>query len=166
MTAPDITHTHTHTHTQVFKVFCVADPGRTSTTLSPVLRVPLRPAGLSSRTCLMKMPLITSPLLRRLPMPRPPTMLMPRDLPGSRCSSTLRGTHTHNSIKLYLYSAKTIQLSQGSLQSPVSPLRASTLATRGKKKLPVNQEETLSRTAAHKGETHLLGAGRVEIEGR
>lgn len=39
----------------------------------------------------MKMPLITSPLFSLLPIPRPPTMLMPRDLPGSRKSSTLEG---------------------------------------------------------------------------
>ena len=32
------------------------------------------------------------------------------------------------------------------------------------KKLPVYQEETLSRTAVHKGGAHLLKAGRVEIE--
>lgn len=62
----------------------------TSTILSPVFRVPLCPAGLSARMCLIKIPLITSPLLRRLPIPRPPTMLMPRDLPGSLNSSTLR----------------------------------------------------------------------------
>lgn len=58
---------------------------------SPVFRVPFCPAGLSSRMCLMKMPLITSPLFSRLPIPRPPTMLMPRDFPGSRNSSTLEG---------------------------------------------------------------------------
>lgn len=39
----------------------------------------------------MKMPLITSPLFSLLPIPRPPTMLMPRDFPGSRKSSTLKG---------------------------------------------------------------------------
>lgn len=61
----------------------------TSTILSPGFKVPFLPAGLSSRTCLMKMPLITSPLLRRLPIPRPPTMLMPKDLLGSLQSSTL-----------------------------------------------------------------------------
>lgn len=62
----------------------------TSTILSPGFKVPFFPAGLSSRTCLMKMPLITSPLLRRLPIPRPPTMLMPKDLLGSLQSSTLQ----------------------------------------------------------------------------
>lgn len=61
----------------------------TSTILSPGFKVPFFPAGLSSRTCLMKMPLITSPLLSRLPIPRPPTMLMPKDLLGSLQSSTL-----------------------------------------------------------------------------
>lgn len=61
----------------------------TSTILSPGFKVPFLPAGLSSSTCLMKMPLITSPLLRRLPIPRPPTMLMPKDLLGSLQSSTL-----------------------------------------------------------------------------
>lgn len=61
----------------------------TSKILSPVFSVPLRPAGPSSRMCLIKMPLITSPLLRRLPMPRPPTILMPRDFPASLCNSTL-----------------------------------------------------------------------------
>lgn len=61
----------------------------TSTILSPGFKVPFLPAGLSSRTCLMKMPLITSPLLRRLPMPLPPTMLIPKDLLGSLQSSTL-----------------------------------------------------------------------------
>ena len=39
--------------------------------------------------CLIKMPLITSPLLSRLPIPLPPTILIPRDLPGSLKSSTL-----------------------------------------------------------------------------
>lgn len=63
----------------------------TSTMRSPVFRVPFCPAGLSSRMCLMKMPLITSPLFSLLPIPRPPTMLMPRDFPGSRKSSTLKG---------------------------------------------------------------------------
>lgn len=62
----------------------------TSTILSPVFKVPFLPAGLSSRICLINMPLMTSPLLRRLPIPRPPTMLIPRDLLGSLQSSTLQ----------------------------------------------------------------------------
>lgn len=66
----------------------------TSTMRSPVFKVPFCPAGLSSRMCLMKMPLITSPLFSLLPIPRPPTMLMPRDFPGSRKSSTLKGGTT------------------------------------------------------------------------
>lgn len=61
----------------------------TSTILSPVFKVPFLPAGLSSRMCLIKIPLITSPLLKRLPIPRPPTMLIPSDLLGSLQSSTL-----------------------------------------------------------------------------
>lgn len=61
----------------------------TSTIRSPVFSVPFLPAGLSSRMCLIKIPLITSPLLRRLPIPRPPTMLIPSDLLGSLQSSTL-----------------------------------------------------------------------------
>lgn len=75
-------------------MICVFFPPKwlilTSTILSPVFSVLFCPAGLSSRMCLMKMPLITSPLLSRLPIPRPPTILMPSDLPGSRKSSTLR----------------------------------------------------------------------------
>lgn len=73
----------------------------TSTILSPVFRVPFCPAGLSSRMCLIKMPLITSPLLRRLPIPRPPTMLIPRDLPGSLKSSTLRKRTNLSFIRFY-----------------------------------------------------------------
>lgn len=61
----------------------------TSTIRSPVFSVPFLPAGLSSRICLINIPLITSPLLRRLPIPRPPTMLIPSDLLGSLQSSTL-----------------------------------------------------------------------------
>lgn len=83
----------------------------TSTILSPVLRVPFCPAGLSSKICLIKMPLITSPLLRRLPIPRPPTMLIPRDLPGSLKSSTLR-KHTNHSFHLFVFA----QLSISKLQ--------------------------------------------------
>src|SRR4029434_10814064 len=57
-----------------------------------------------------------------------------------------------NSIQFYLYSAKTIQLSQGALQSPVpGPPYSEHNGDRGKKKTPCyrNQEETLSRTTAH-----------------
>lgn len=61
----------------------------TSTIRSPAFSVPFLPAGLSSRICLIKIPLMTSPLLRRLPIPRPPTMLIPNDLLGSLQSSTL-----------------------------------------------------------------------------
>lgn len=66
---------YTHTHT--------------SSILSPVRRVPLCAAGLSGLMCLMKTPLIISPLLSLRPMPLPPIMLMPRDWPASRISRTL-----------------------------------------------------------------------------
>src|SRR4029434_2176105 len=57
-----------------------------------------------------------------------------------------------NSIQFYLYSAITIQLSLGALQSPEpeTPL-VQAQWQHGKKKLPVSQEGTLSRTTAHKG---------------
>lgn len=62
----------------------------TSSILSPVRRVPLCAAGLSGLMCLMKIPLIISPLLSLLPMPLPPIMLIPRDWPGARVSCTLK----------------------------------------------------------------------------
>lgn len=75
---------------KLHRLFCDTKSPFTSTIRSPVFRVPFCPAGLSSRMCLIKMPRITSPELSRLPIPRPPTILIPRDLPGSRKSSTLR----------------------------------------------------------------------------
>lgn len=62
----------------------------TSSILSPVRRVPLCAAGLSGLMCLMKTPLIISPLLSLRPMPLPPIMLIPRDWPGARVSRTLK----------------------------------------------------------------------------
>src|SRR4029434_712957 len=57
-----------------------------------------------------------------------------------------------NSIQLYLYSAITRQLSLGALQSPEpEPPKCKHNGNTGKKKLPVSQEGTLSRTTAHKG---------------
>jgi len=71
----------------------------TSSILSPVLRVPLSAAGLSGLMCLMKTPLIISPLLSLRPMPLPPIMLMPRDWPGARVSRTLK--HTAGCLRKY-----------------------------------------------------------------
>ena len=81
----------------------------TSTILSPVFRVPFCPAGLSSRMCLIKMPLITSPLFSRLPIPRPPTILIPRDLPGARKSSTLMKVRMLD-FNIYPFKAVTVLL--------------------------------------------------------
>lgn len=63
---------------------------QTSRILSPTLREPLCAAGLSGLMCLMKTPLIISPLLSLRPIPLPPMMLIPRDWPGARVSRTLK----------------------------------------------------------------------------
>lgn len=69
---------------------CAHTPTHTSSILSPALRVPLCAAGLSGLMCLMKTPLIISPLLSLRPMPLPPIMLIPRDWPTARVSLTLK----------------------------------------------------------------------------
>lgn len=50
-------------------------------------------AALFTEMCFMKMPRLISPLLRRQPMPRPPTTLMPRLSPLVLISVTLRTTY-------------------------------------------------------------------------
>ena len=66
-----------------------------------------------------------------------------------------------NSIKLYLYSDNKVVAHKALHRAQcLDPLRASTMATGARKKLPVNQEETLSRTASHKGGPILWQKGR------
>lgn len=62
----------------------------TSSILSPVFKALVLPAGLSSKTCLIKIPLSSSPFFRRFMTVCPPTMLIPRDTSGSLKISTLR----------------------------------------------------------------------------
>lgn len=86
---------------------------RTSSILSPVRRVPLCAAGLSGLICLMKTPLIISPLLSLRPMPLPPIMLMPRDWPAARVRRTLKDKAGYKKHPRVLYSTAEILLLRG-----------------------------------------------------